>query len=186
MAKTTATIFGLVLAAVSIGVNTWRFPIVWQMADPQLASRATDSPAPEATVNEQPVPDAHPAALPNMPVAIPSMEQNSTSSSPPIAPPEYIAPIENLSDHETSAEGDLPAAEYEGPPDEWEDAPPIDEEPLVPVNFAGVSRGDDHANGDRLVVRRLPPVVQTGSPPINNIAGSFNGSMPVYPSTGIE
>ena len=37
MAKTTATIFGLVLAAVSIGVNISRYPIVWQMADPRLA-----------------------------------------------------------------------------------------------------------------------------------------------------
>lgn len=167
MAKTTATIIGLTLAAVSIGVNTWRFPVVWQMADPQSVMKVSEA------ADEQPV------AM-EIPSASPSIAEDST--------PQPIAPIANIASiqapiAQTVAEGDFATEEDEGTIDEWEYSPPVAEEPLVPVNFAGVSRSGDQADGRRAIVQRLPPVVQAEQ--ATNIL-NFGGPMPAYPSTGIE
>lgn len=200
MAKTTATIFGLVLAALSIGVNITRYPIVWQMADPRLAAASTDSPASEA----------RPASLPNPPSPAPPAEQYAAFR--PIVADEPDPPREEPADLAEAGESGLatsgpaaPAGEREetplaamaesglamggaeAPADDREETPPVASDPLVPVNFAGASRADAPAVGGRAVVRRLPPVPATGAAAnVNSFAALFDGSTPAYPSTGIE
>ncbi|GEM_PF-2213245 len=210
MAKTTATIFGLVLAAVSIGVNITRYPIVWQMADPRLAAASTDSPASEASSGEQPASEARPESLPNPPSPAPPAEQYAAAR--PIAADEPGPPREEPADLAKADESGLakggpatPADERketplaamaesglamggaEAPADDREETPPVASDPLVPVNFAGASRADAPAVGGRAVVRRLPPVTTTGAAAnVNSFAALFDGSAPAYPSTGIE
>ena len=164
MVKTMATIFGLVLAAVSIGLNTARFPIVWQMADPASASKRSAE-SPPAASPEQP-------ANPAPPVATPEATERFATDDPQ---PEETAPT---SEYDVSPADDLPAMEGRTA------APPVMEEPLAPVHFAGLSGGQRSGTVAREAVRRLPPVGRTG--PIPAGSWSNSGSIPVYPSTGIE
>ncbi len=164
MAKTMATIFGLVLVAVSIGLNTARYPIVWQMAEPALASKTSDESPPTASP-EQPATQA-----PH--VATPEATDLFTKDDP--QPEETTPAIE----YDVSPTDDLPVTE--GPTA----ASPVMEEPLTPVYFAGLSGGEGSGMVAREAVRRLPPVVW--SDPIQAGSWSNSGSIPVYPSTGIE
>lgn len=164
MAKTMATIFGLVLAAVSIGLNTARYPIVWQMAEPALASKTNDE-SPPVALPEQP-------ATPVPPVATPEATDRFTKDDPQ---PEETAPT---IEYDVSPTDDLPVTERPTA------ASPVMEEPLTPVYFAGLSGGGESGTVAHEAVRRLPPVVW--SDPIPAGSWSNNGSIPVYPSTGIE
>lgn len=164
MAKTMATIFGLVLAAVSIGLNTACYPIVWQMAEPALALKTSDE-SPPAASPEQPA-----TLVP--PVATPETTDLFAEDDPQ---PEETAPT---IEYDVSPTDDLPAME------EPTAASPVMEEPLAPVHFAGLSGGEGSGTVAREAVRRLPPVVW--SDPIPAGSWSNSGSIPVYPSTGIE
>lgn len=175
MAKTTATIIGLTLAAVSIGVNTSRFPVVWQMADPRLASKASEAEAADVDPTLDPELVASNISSPSRPI-----EEDSTPQ--PIAPIANIAPIQDPV-AQKGTDGDFVSKDDSDATDEWEDSPPVAEEPLVPVNFAGVSRSGDQAGGRRAIVQRLPPIVQDGR--ATNFL-NLGGPMPEYPSTGIK
>ncbi len=142
MAKTMATIFGLVLAVVSIGLNTARYPIVWQMVEPELASKTNDE-TPPATSPEQ-------SATPALPVATP--EATDRFANVDLQPEETAPTIE----YDPSPTDDLPAME----------------EPLAPVYFAGLSDGQQSGTVAGETVRRLPPVVRSGPIPAGSWSNS--------------
>ncbi|MBN1395511.1 MAG: hypothetical protein JW959_10845 [Pirellulales bacterium] len=155
MARTTATIFGLALAAVSIAFNATRYPIVFQAAETAAAktSDATDPPA-------------------DQPDAVPQESNVIVKDGQPVeeAPP--------MVEHEPLLAAEMP------PPEARPTSPSAIEAPLVPVHFAGLSRGGQNGPVPRKEVRRLPPVDRNEAAPIG--PGPANGPIPVYPSTGIE
>lgn len=165
MAHTTATIFGLALAAVAIGVNATRYPIVWQMTGPVLAAKPADELPPPSIALERPadeIPQA-PAPEETAPSAPDDPQMEETAAEPKNDPPDAYAPP---------------------PPDESPAASPMTEEPLAPVHFAGLAADSE---GDRDLaqsVRRLPPVDVYG--PVPSIIQPPGGAIPVYPSTGVE
>lgn len=175
MPRSATTIFGLVLVALSIGFNTWRYPIVWRLAGSSAAPAAaaesprglTATPAAEpakpAPVNPAPTLATQNAAQPaaaetNKPAAIPT-------SPVEVSPPISAAPV--------AAEKRLPVAVSQ-------------EKPLVPVpKMVAFAKPSGSAEGTA-GVRRLPPVdTNSPSPATLYASGSSDGAIPIYPSTGM-
>ena len=152
MAKTMATIVGLVLAAVAIGVNTAQYPIVWQMTDPALAANQSAEQQPPTETPTQPAAEA-PPAMPDENNPVVSPDENKASpgenKTPPADDRPEDAPISG--DSPGSAINEKEAApvdageHYSSPPEDALEpdirpaAQPMIEEPLAPVNFAGSS-----------------------------------------------
>ena len=161
MPRTAATILGLTLVAFSIGFNTVRYPVVWEMVNPARASEL-----------------AQPAAT--------SQTQESDSLTPPSTPakPIEVQPTPDPAP-KTTADSAAPA---EGKPSGSDSAFADGETrtrlvPVTPLNLVG-ARADASASEG---VRRLPPVAAGDADLANrDPARIFGGSIPVYPTTGIE
>jgi len=153
MPKSAATGLGLILVALSIGFNTARYPVVWEMVGPARACEAAPS------------------------------EPQSSQSEPPQAVEEPVKPIEAAPVDKARADED---AGMEAPPAVAEaptatHAEPMTRQPLVPV-VAVMSARESAIDGRS--IRRLPPVDLAGAN--DRAATVWDGSTPVYPTTGIE
>jgi hypothetical protein len=164
MPRSAATIFGIALAAFSIGFNTARYPVVWEMVGPATADA---TPASLATVSQM--------ARPEAPEPPPSPTYAAAS--------EPAKPIDVKPAAETAGKGagDLVAA---AKPDASAaanaDASAI--RSLIPVRPISIGSGPI----DGVVIRRLPLVGQNPNDGPSQPVGPSNGSVPIYPTTGIE
>lgn len=171
MPRSAATILGLILVACSIGFNTARYPVVWEMADP---ARATKSVQPNDAVQPENADSPTPTA---------PLEAASASSQPIQMQPASEIAGEIVAD-ELALHRDSPATGETA--DDVHDAVVGIEsrKPLVPVTSVGLTSGLRSTVPADAGIRRLPPVERTS--PERNLARSSNGAIPIYPSTGIE
>jgi hypothetical protein len=178
MPKSVATFLGLVLIAVSIGLNTWRFPIVLRMTDPSTAPAATEPVTPAA-----PTPTAE---LPK-PVA--------KEPEPVVPPPAVLATKSEAKAESVVAEKPAavpaPAPEAKAP---ISATPPAaaslateanNSEALVPVPKVAVAGKSVQAT-EEVVVRRLPPGDHNEQSPAEYTSMSSGGVVRIYPSTGMQ
>ena len=183
MPKSAATIFGLVLVAVSIGFNIWRYPIVWRM------TTSTASPATKTAATPPATPRPAPAAVEParssvatsavQPIELPPPKPESATPPLTLARSETPTPIPSVAKSPTA---DAMATAEQRPP-----APDNLEKPLVPIpRITTTARpvGSPEAAKD---VLRLPPV----DPNMPTLVGSYPcsssaGAIPTYPSTGIR
>ena len=174
MPRSAATILGLILVAYSIGFNTARYPVVWEMADP---ARATKSVQPNDAVQPENV---------DSPVPTAPLEAASAPSHP--TQPIQTQPASEIAGeivaNELTLDKDSPATGETA--DDVHDAVVGIEsrKPLVPVTSVGLTSGLGSTVPADAGIRRLPPVERTS--PERNLARSSNGAIPIYPSTGIE
>ena len=166
MPRSAATILGLTLVALSIGFNTARYPVVWEMASPARASQAAASAAaiqPEKPESPAPLPQQ--PSRPAEPIKVKSVSEVT----------DKITVDNTVSAEAKPATGGAAAVEPEA------------QKPLVPVmQISSASAPPSEAAGGA-GIRRLPPVKRADSIAVDrNTSPSFNGSIPVYPTTGIE
>ena len=161
MPRSVAAMLGLILVALSIGVNTARYPVVWEMVG---ASRVCE---------------------PAQSVALLHSEEGQSSAKPlphPI-PPIDVGPVSELTkkpvvDGEVPHQSKLVAQATPREPA----AEPRRNKPLVPVVPVSSRSAKDSAGA----IRRLPPVGRTGMMPGGDLSQFFGPSIPIYPTTGIE
>ena len=189
MPRSAATIFGLALAAISIGFNTVRYPLVWEMIGPARAgekavlSSASSAPAEPASHSPTPPPRAAPPPRPAPPprkaepIAVkpaPVVAQKSVAKKPQ---PAAASPKNG-----EAAAGQKPAANKQVAA-----VPPKPQKQLVPVTQVSLSNAPADAATVDTVIRRLPPVEPTdANAPSRSIPPTPDGSIPIYPTTGIE
>ena len=165
MTRTAATMFGLTLVALSIGFNTVRYPVVWEMAGPAQANESAQAAAvspPEKTESLAPAQSA------------PSPSPAGQAEVRPDPEPADRFAVDRSASAETNSPGNADSAAIAGSVDM-----PEAQRPLVPVM---PHSGTELAGG----VRRLPPVDRANSGRIDRSAGSiFTGPIPLYPKTGI-
>ncbi len=174
MPRSAAAILGLALVALSIGFNTVRYPMVWDMVGPARATEkeVSSSPRPKEPASHSPAPPSRKAPPPRTaePIAVKPAPVAAKKSV------EKPRPSAAKPDGGTAAQDKKPAA-----------AEPKPEKQLVPVTQ--VSLASAPANGATIgtVIRRLPPVEPT-DPNAANRANTLpaGGTIPVYPTTGIE
>lgn len=183
MPRSATIIFGLVLVAFSIGFNTWRYPVVWQMVSPASASAAAVKP-----------PTATPAVQPENPAtAEPKAKPKKKKTTPPpaLATQTEVKPILDVVAKKPAADAPLPseaklpdvATAATTPPAANPGLPASTslEKPLVAVpKLMTVEKPIVAAE-----VHRLPPV-DPNVPLVRNVSASPGGAIRVYPSTGIE
>jgi len=188
MPRSAATIFGLALAAISIGFNTVRYPLVWEMIGPARAGEKVLSSAPSALAEPAshpptPPPRAAPPPRPALPprkaepIAVkpaPVVAQKSVAKKPqPAAPGPESG--QAAADKKPAASPKVAAAE------------PKPQKRLVPVTQVSRSNAPADTATVGTVIRRLPPVEPVDPNATNgNAAPTPDGSIPVYPTTGIE
>jgi hypothetical protein len=160
MTRTAATLIGFALVALSIGFNTMRYRVVWEMASPapanESAQAAAASPPEKAeSLAPAPAPASQAEAKPNPEPADRIAADRTTSAE--TNPSGYA--------DSATATGSLSGSEAQ--------------RPLVPITRRGET---ELAAG----VRRLPPVDQANRVRMDGGAGGvFGGSIPAYPRTGI-
>jgi hypothetical protein len=163
MPRSAATMLGLMLVAISIGFNTVRYPVVWEMVGPVRASESVQS----AVASPSEKPDSPPQ---------PSQPADPIEGKPTPEVADKVVAGDSLSVEGSPASGDRAvASEAEA------------RKPLVPVTpvISANALGFGAAGGAG--IRRLPPVVQTDLGAANRVsAQSFGRAIPVYPTTGIE
>ncbi len=157
MPRSVATLIGCILAALSLGFNIVRYPVVWEMAGPVGPSESADT---SASAREEP---SEPAPPPN-PVG-------------PIAATPSPEPIHAI----VADEG--PSAEASAEDDALADDDAGMHRLLAPVIPIGAAPGNAAGGA---VLRRLPPVEQGLPQNRPGIDSAYAGSIPVYPTTGIE
>lgn len=174
MPKAATIILGLVLVAVSIGFNTVRYPVVWEMIDPARASGLAQS-----AVASQP---RQTASLPTLPERAPPLQLEPAK---PIAMNlEAKVAGKNASDRKPSIEASRKVADTMTGDKAPAASGPESRKLLVPVTPASAV-GNEAVGGAG--IRRLPPVVKNEADAANGrLRLSFDGSIPVYPTTGIE
>ncbi len=196
MVKTTATIFGLALIAFSIWFNTDRYPVVWRMVNPESAVKTTENTAPRTAgrVSGRAEVGAPPAATKQAATDDDPADRPATIDSAGAAAgsPEGIgykiggidrggrdfrSADSHAEDEQSVGYGESIAAATaaDGRADETSATKPTLE--LVPVVLSRTPKAEPSEPS----VRRLPPVDRPGPAAIN-----LGGSIPVYPSTGIE
>jgi hypothetical protein len=181
MPKSMTTILGLALAAVSIGFNAWRYPIVWpavskstELAVKDESPKLTPQPAPPAPVAEKAVVAESPRK-PEPAVASPTpAEQDAAKSAAASAPAAIPAPPSKV---DAPMEAKPAVAERRAEPSAG------DEKRLVPVPKRVLAAKPMGAAEGVTSVRRLPPVDPNVAAPV---AGDPSKGIPIYPSTGIE
>ena len=157
MPRPAAIIMGLVLVASSIGFNMVRYPMVWEMVGPVQASES----AQPAAVQEQEQHENQPSAEPFKPSPLPAR---------PIEPIE-VKPTPEVGDQVIADDG-ISLTDLEP------------RKPLVPVMPIGLSSMGGSAAMGGEGIRRLPPVDASVAAPNH---GQFaDGTIPIYPTTGIE
>jgi hypothetical protein len=160
MPRSAATMLGLMLVALSIGFNTVRYPVVWEMVGPVRASDSVQSVA----ASPQDAPD-HPSQ-PADPIEV--------KPTPEVA--DKVALGDSPSVQGSRASSDVAVAS-EGNA----------QKPLVPVTpmISANASGFGAAGGAGIC--RLPPVVQADVSAAGRVPSQSVGrSIPVYPTTGIE
>ena len=193
MPRSATTILGLALVAFSIGFNTVRYPIVWEMVSPARASEKVKPSAPSPP--EEPA--SRPSAPPQRPAPPPrKAEPIAVKPAPkPPAPKPAVKPVptpapkvvkKSVADDSRStnagpASGSAAASEKAAA---VKTQPP---KPLVPVTQVSPSNAPANEVTGAAVLRRLPPVEPTDASAANRQPAVFSGgSIPVYPATGIE
>jgi hypothetical protein len=180
MPRFAATILGLVLVAFSIGFNTVRYPVVWEMVNPAQAN----------------------AAVPTTTVTQPAEPESPAPPAPVTPPPEPAKPIEVTPTPEVKATPDVTDKTVNGTVQASEggtsdtDAAAKSEEaveadlaarkPLVPVTVVSSPRFAGNVAVGGAGISRLPPVDQNDPNPATRNAQLSSGSIPIYPTTGIE
>lgn len=161
MQRTAAVMLGVALVALSIGVNTARYPVVWEMVRPMGASEATEATgtadAAKGTAAAMEGQPASESLESPRPIELPSATQGGTDGGVHVAA--------GLSLSGTDA----------GNPGSGQKA-------LVPVLPVGLSMSSSDGTAES-GIRRLPPVTSGWA---NPSAESYGNSIPVYPTTGIE
>jgi len=173
MPRTAATILGFLLVALSIGFNTVRYPEVWEMVNPNRVSGAP----PETAA---PVPEKPASAPPQL--AVPSPPPKPIEVKPPkpieVTPTPAVAEqaaVEQPGVEQKKAKGNEPATDPEG------------RKPLVPVAQVNTAETPEKGGADGAGIRRLPPVDPNGASLVNRgLQALEGGSIPIYPTTGIE
>jgi hypothetical protein len=167
MPRSAATVFGLVLVAFSIGFNTARYPVVWEMVKPARASESAQ--AAIASQAEQPEPPPPPQPVPSLPAKPIDVKPASDSASKVVA--------------DTAAPADAaPARPVEAATGQSETR-----KALVPVTPISSERGLAGESVVGVGIRRLPPVPPSDPLAVSHDAAVLaNGSIPFYPTTGIE
>ena len=177
MPRSAATILGLILVAFSIGFNTTRYPVVWEMANP---ARATEAAQPtEALQPEKPESLAPTAPHETVPA----------SSHPTL--PIRMQPASEIAGRiiiDASESGRNGSASSEATDWDKDAAAGVESrKPLVPVTSVGLPSASVSTVVGGAGIRRLPPVERTSSDVTKRVlARSSDGTIPVYPSTGIE
>ena len=168
MPRSAATILAFLLVAGSIGFNTVRYPVVWEMVGP---ARAGESVQPAvASQPEKAEPPPQQPALPPSPAAKPIEVEPAAEMTGKI-----------MEDHTVSGEAKSARDDDAAAADSQTQKPLV---PVAAVNSAGTPRNEVVGGAG---IRRLPPVTQAD--PIaasRDTAPASSGSIPVYPSTGIE
>ena len=165
MPRSAATILGLVLVASSIGFNSVRYPVVWEMIGPARANESTQ-PAAASQAEKPDSPTTQPPAPP------PGQPAKPIEMKPASEAAEQRAVQNGVAAKVVLAGGNDAAA-----------AEPGVRKPLIPVTPVSMAGRP----ADAAAIRRLPPVEQSGTNPVSAQGGDLSaGSIPVYPTTGIE
>ena len=168
MPRSAATMLGLILVAASIGFNTVRYPVVWQMLSPANAAQPSPPKTSPPEEPESPAAPAHQPAPPSPP-AVPMAIRHE----PEVA--EKVA-VGNPAPAETKTATGINATVVEA------------RKPLVPVPPLGLHNAPGNEAAGVAGIRRLPPLLTQTEPIVaaRNPSESIDGSIPMYPSTGIE
>jgi len=163
MPKILPALGAVAIIAFSIGFNTARYPIVWEMVGPSAHLPQESNSSEPATASQPTIPAEPIASVP--------------SDNPALTPPAESHPPAAIFSEQAFLVKAEPAAA--------ESSPPMTN--LVPVpNNLFIGNGRQPA-GQYPPVRRLPPVYQTAPMPAGRYAAEYPHSpMPIYPSTGIE
>ncbi len=185
MPRSAATILGLALVAFSIGFNTARYPIVWEMVSPTRASEKAQPSAPSPP--EQPA--SRPPAPPQRPAPPRKAEPIAVKPAPkppaPKPPAPKVAKKSVVDDSRPTGAG--PASGRAVANDKAAPAKAKPQKRLVPVTQVTLANAPANEATGAAVIRRLPPVEPTDSSSANRQPAIFSGgSIPVYPTTGIE
>lgn len=166
MPKAVTAMLGLVLVAISIGFNTARYPIIWEMVG---AAGVNSSPGPTKSPVSEEV--ERPTSSPPPVVSVPSpSDAVVTPAAPRIGDRAADAAPASLKPVNTDGTA---AAESEP------------SQSLTPVLAADVLAGGNGLIGSG--VRRLPPVQNDAATAAAQTAGQLTyGVIPVYPTTGID
>jgi hypothetical protein len=180
MLKILPALGAVAIIAFSIGYNTARYPIVWEMVgqSAHLPEESSSTDASTVTQSEKP---ANPVA--SAPGANPLPILSVDNSLQRHADGE-IRPAENRVLEGIMGEDNTPQANVviAGPPGT---SPPATKLVPVPDNrfMSDGDRGAEQYPG----VERLPPVYQASPIPAGHYAAQYPQSpIPIYPSTGIE
>ena len=163
MLRAAATLFGCAIVAFSIGFNTKRYPVVWEMTAPVRANES-----------------AHPA------IASPSVESERHASPEPTAPVVHsdIKPIPDVAERAEDAQVKAPPRPT---PAADTTAPTLTSEthtPLVPVTPVSLPATSADKTAWAPGVQRLPTIERSDSTRLVRAPAS-DGPLPRYPSTGI-
>jgi hypothetical protein len=189
MPRTAATLCGLVLVALCIGLNTVRYPIVRQMLASTAVASVSDPSSSPAT--DQPAPAAD-----SPPSRVPSETAPSSSAAAAVKPVPEVAQgsdgeratsTSGANDGTVSAETKTPIPDPPSGDAESAGRSLKPERPLVPVPAIPVPGGAALGVDPAALVRRLPPVDANQPVPAGSMgASSPDGTIPVYPTTGIR
>jgi hypothetical protein len=170
MSRTAASTLGLILVALSIGFNTMRYPVVWEMAGPAQANEPAQTAAASPSEKADDVAQVRPPQPASQTEPSPAGQAESKPNSDLVDRMAADRSASGETNAPSNAERDANAGSFDKPETQ---------RPLVPVTSLG---GTELAAG----VRRLPPVDRVNSGRMGRSAGSISGgSFPVYPSTGI-
>ena len=207
MPKTAAAVLGFALVTGSIGFNTVRYPVVWQMVgsvnpsqpatESNPAVAAPQSIASEPTAPESPAPAAMRMSEP-APIATPDndaepVETKEETTTPESKPSPEATPASDPADKPTPAphadagtDGTAPppSAATTAPQDDPEPAAEEPRKPLVPVLPVSIPNDSAGGKGDWSGIVRLPPVEHQGLGSNNcDTSRLFSGTLPSYPTT---
>lgn len=194
MPRSAATILGLALVAFSIGFNTVRYPVVWEMVSPARASEKVKPSAPsppEEPASRPPAPPQRPAPPPRKaePIAVkPAPKPPAAKPAPKVAaakPAPKVAKKSRADDSRSTSSG--PASDRAAANDKAAPAEVKPQKPLVPVTQVSPANAPVSEATSAAVLHRLPPVEPTDANSASPQPAVFSGgSIPVYPATGIE
>jgi hypothetical protein len=211
MPRPATVLLGLILVACSIGFNTMRYPVVWEMVGPAQthpsaqSAAATQSEKAEPSVPSQqaeppPAPPAKPIEAPTATASTDGVGAGNAGGDSPMDANAKNGTAPEKSGMKTGTGAAISGASGGAPPQD--PAEPVsvftpngtpvsagekDARPaLVPVTQVGSSGTMGSRAAVGADIRRLPPVGQTGLGPAASAAMTYGGPIPIYPTTGIE
>jgi cytoskeletal protein RodZ len=162
---------GLVLVAVSIGFNAVRYPVVWEMIGPAVTSESASHPVTLAQKSDNP-----PQQQPVVPTP-PPIRPIEVKPAPEVGNKVVKESAAPASPMPASGAGTVAKSMEAGVPE------PEAKKSLVPVAPVGLSNATGNELAGGAGIRRLPPVDPRVVAPTGQLS---NGTIPVYPTTGIE